>query len=70
MWSQQMKSTLEAHILWISHIKSNFPPPTRSLPNPPKKSKTLASLTTPIQTTGRASMIDTVPATSLSTATA
>ena len=68
MWSQQMKSTLEAHILWISHIKFNFPPSTRLPPNFPKKSKTLAPPTTPIQTTGRTSAIGTIPAASSSTA--
>ena len=46
MWSQQMKSTLEAHILWIGHIGFDIPPSTRPPPNPPKKSKTLAPPTT------------------------
>ena len=68
MWSQQIKSTLEAHMLWISHIKFDFPPLTKLLPNPSKKSKTLTSPTTLIQTTGRVSAIGTILAASLSTA--
>jgi len=46
VWSQQMKSTLEACMLWTSHIEFDVPPPTRLLSNPSKKSKTPASSTT------------------------
>ena len=55
-------------MLWISHIKFNFPPSTRLPPNFPKKSKTLAPSTTPMQTTRRTSTIGTIPAVSSSTA--
>jgi len=55
-------------MLWIGHIEFDFSPSTRLPPNPPKKSKTLASLTTPMQTTGRISMIGTILAISSSTA--
>ena len=48
IWSQQMKSTLEVHMLWIGYIKFDILFSIRLPPNPPKKSKTLASPTTPI----------------------
>jgi len=70
VWSQQMKFTFEAHMLWIGHIEFDISLSTKLPSNPPKKSKTLASPTTPMQTTGRASVIGTVPAASLSTAPA
>ena len=70
MWYQQMKSTLEACILWIGHIEFDVLPLTRPLPNPFKKSKTLTLSTTLTQTTGRANAIGTVSAASSSTAPA
>ena len=70
VWSQQMKSTLEACMLWIGHIEFDVPPPTRPPSNPPKKSKTLAPPTIPTWTTGRASAIGTAPAASSSLAPA
>jgi len=61
-----MKSILETCMLWISHIKFDISSPTRLLFNFPKKSKTLASSTTPIQTTRKASVISTALAVSSS----
>ena len=67
VWSQQIKSTLEACILWIGHIGFDVPLLTRLPPNPSKKSKTPAPSTTPMQITRRASTISTALAISLST---
>ena len=53
-------------MLWISHIKFDISSPTRLPFNFPKKSKTLASSTTPIQTTRKASVISTALAASSS----